>query len=103
MRDHDDMHREGTIELEASGTETVGRWVSPISTAEDYALYAARAMNAASAPDTEFIADGATVTAYVHGGAHYSATFTLDTNRGYPYPEEYGEHMDSTGHLVMPA
>ena len=92
-RPHDDMH---VRTPEAPGavpglqfTGTVGG--DAIATAEDYALYAARAMNAADADDTEFIADGATVTAYVHGMAHYSATFQLDLARPYPYPEDYGE------------
>jgi len=82
--------------LQYSGTvrtprKSGGEWVDDIATAEDYALYAAQAMNAATADDTEFIADGATVTAYVHGMAHYSATFQLDLARPYPYPEDYGE------------
>jgi hypothetical protein len=58
-----------------------------VSTAEDYARYAAAAMNAATADDTEFIADGATVTAYVHCLAHMSATFTLDLDRPCPGDE----------------
>jgi len=71
-------------ELQCSGTVTTSQYVNSISTAEDYARYAAAAMNAASADDTEFIADGATVTAYVHCLAHMSATFTPDEGRPYP-------------------
>ena len=97
MRDYKDQHTNGTPVLEFTGTDGIE------ASAEDYALYAAQAMNKAHADDTEFIADGPTVTAYVHGGAHYSATFTLDTDRGYPYPELYEYYMDSTGHLVTPA
>ena len=73
-------------ELRLTGTVEQDREFYPnsISTAEDYARYAAQAMNAATAHDTEFIADGATVTAYVHCLAHMSATFELDESRPYP-------------------
>jgi hypothetical protein len=71
-------------ELESTGTEVVGPYTCAVSTAEDYAHYAAEAMNDATADDTEFIADGATVTAYVHCNAHMSATFALDEGRPYP-------------------
>jgi hypothetical protein len=78
------QHLTATPELQCSGTVTTGSYVNSVSTAEDYARYAAAAMNAATADDTEFIADGATVTAYVHCRAHVSATFTLDEGRPYP-------------------
>lgn len=71
-------------ELQATGTEIAGGYTCAVSTAEDYAGYAAAAMNAASADDTEFIADGPVVTAYVHCLAHMSATFALDEGRPYP-------------------
>lgn len=74
--------------LEFTGTAGTPPDTDSIATAGDYARYAAAAMNAATADDTEFIADGATVTAYVHGLAHVSATFELDEGR--PYPGEAG-------------
>jgi hypothetical protein len=70
-------------ELRASGVVDA-QWQSPITLAEDYARWAAEKMNVPEANDTEFIADGATVTAYVHGLAHMSATFTPDEGRPYP-------------------
>lgn len=84
----EDGSRATLPELQSTGTVTTGPYTDHISTAEDYARYAAAAMNAASADDTEFIADGATVTAYVHCLAHMSATFTLDEDRPYPGDSE---------------
>jgi hypothetical protein len=74
-------------ELRASGVVD-DQWQSRITLAEDYARWAAEKMNTPEAHDTEFIADGATVTAYVHGLAHMSATFALDEGRPYPGGEE---------------
>jgi hypothetical protein len=82
--DLDDWARRNVPELQATGTVTTGKYTDHVSTAEDYARYAAQAMNAATADDTEFIADGAAVTAYVHCLAHMSATFELDAARLYP-------------------
>lgn len=70
-------------ELRATGRFN-DKWQSAIALAEDYARWAAEKMSVPQANDTEFIADGATVTAYVHGSAHMSATFTLDEDRPYP-------------------
>jgi hypothetical protein len=70
-------------ELRASGV-LGDQWQSPVALAEDYARWAAEQMNMPEASDTEFIADGATVTAYVHGRAHMSATFTPGEGRPYP-------------------
>jgi hypothetical protein len=70
-------------ELRASGVLDDQRQ-SRIALAEDYARWAAEKMDVPEANDTEFIADGATVTAYVHCLAHMSATFELDESRPYP-------------------
>jgi hypothetical protein len=74
-------------ELRATGVYD-DAWQSPVALAEDYARWAAEQMNCSKAGDTEFIADGATVTAYTHGLAHMSATFELDESRPYPGDEE---------------
>lgn len=74
-------------ELQFTGTVGTATYTDHIATAEDYARYAAAAMNAGTADDTEFIADGATVTAYVHGLAHMSAAFEPDEGRPYPGEE----------------
>ena len=70
--------------LQASGLETAGGITCPVSTPEDYARYAAEVMNGATADDTEFIAEGPDVVAYVHQLAHVSATFRPDEGRAYP-------------------
>jgi hypothetical protein len=74
--------------LEFSGTVGASYgselYLSPIATAEDYARFVAAAANFVGADDTSFVAEGATVTAYVHSESHMSATFTLDENRPYP-------------------
>lgn len=82
-------------ELQCSGVETARGYTQVVSAAEDYARYAAAAMNAAGADDTEFIADGATVTAYVHCLAHVSATFARDEGRPYPGDAE-GDYFEVT-------
>lgn len=64
------------------------KWQSPVALAEDYARWVAEKANVPEGGDTEFFADGATVTAYVHGLSHMSATFTLDESRPYPGEDE---------------
>jgi hypothetical protein len=63
-------------------------------TSDGHARFAADAMNACHADDTEFIADDATVTAYVHSEPHMSATFegpaatAFVPDESRPYPGE---------------
>lgn len=66
-------------------------YTDPVASAQDYARYAAAAMRAGRAEDEEFIADGATVSSYVHQNSSMLAVFTVAEGRPYPGQDAEGE------------